>query len=103
MIAPAVVSLIAALVAISFFYAINASESVDTLLSWSCQWRNVVMNNRPHFGTLCRQSRAAVYLSIVLVPLQVVVLGMAGWQVGVGRVVRGIIGNKASPPPSRGL
>lgn len=81
----------------------NASESIDTLLSWSCQWRNVVMNSRPHFGTLCRQSRAAVDLSTVLVPLQVVVLGIAGWQAGVGRAVRGIIGNKGSPLLSRGL
>ena len=86
-----------------FFYAVNASNTADTLLSWSCQWRNVVMNSRPHFGTLCRQSRAAVDLSIILVPVQVVVLGMAGWQIGLARAVRDILGRKESPTPSRGL
>ena len=102
LLAPAVLSLIAALIAICFFYAVNASETADTLLSWSCQWRNVAMTSRPHFGTLCRQSRAAVNLSIVLVPLQVVVLGVAGWQWGVGRGVRDVLGQIRSPTPLKG-
>ena len=58
------------------------------------------MDSRPHFGTLCRQSRASVDLATVLVPLQVLVLGVAGWQVVMGRAVRGL--GKVSPPGSSG-
>lgn len=62
------------------------------------------MDSRPHFGALCRQSRAGVHLSTVLVPLQVLVVGIAGWQAGVARGVRGGLGvgsRKGSPQPSR--
>ncbi|KAF9871665.1 hypothetical protein CkaCkLH20_10863 [Colletotrichum karsti] len=77
--APAV-GLLAAIVAMSFFYSINASTTVDTLQSWSCRWSDVVMMTRPHFGTLCKQSKAGLYLSILLVPIEAIVLGAGAYQ-----------------------
>jgi len=71
-------SLIATLVATSFFYAINASDTTDTLQSWSCQWSDVVMTQEPHFGRLCKESETALYLTIALLPLEVLVMGLAG-------------------------
>ncbi|KAK5989077.1 hypothetical protein PT974_10575 [Cladobotryum mycophilum] len=75
-----VVGFLAALVAMSLFYAANASTDVDTLQSWACRWEAVPMMVAPHWGTLCKQSQAAVALSVVLVPLEAFILGLAGYQ-----------------------
>lgn len=64
----------------SLFYAVNASITVDTLQSWSCRWRQVNMMQRPHFGTLCSQSRAAVVLAILLVPIELGIAVLAALQ-----------------------
>ncbi len=74
------VGLVGALIALIFFYAINASDSTDSLLSWSCRWNILNMTQRPNFGTLCRESWTGVYLSILLIPVEAVVLAVAGWQ-----------------------
>lgn len=58
----------------------GADEGRDTLESWSCRWQDVFMTARPHFGTLCKQSRAGAYLSVLLIPVEVLALGVAGWQ-----------------------
>jgi hypothetical protein len=71
--------LIAAIVATSFFYSINASDTVDTLQSWSCRWSEVPMSMEPYFGTLCRQSQAGLYMIIALIPLHLITLGLATW------------------------
>ncbi|KAF3770075.1 hypothetical protein M406DRAFT_354244 [Cryphonectria parasitica EP155] len=70
----------AALIAIIFFYAINASTTVDSLLSWTCRWTSVSMSSAPYFGTLCHASWASVVLAVVLVPLEALALCAAGWQ-----------------------
>lgn len=74
------VGFVAAMVAMIFFYVINASTTVDTLQSWSCQWEAVGMNIKPYFGTLCRESKTALYLSVVLVPVEAVILSFASYQ-----------------------
>ncbi|KAJ0316793.1 hypothetical protein COL5a_011416 [Colletotrichum fioriniae] len=74
------VGLVASIIAMSFFYSINASITVDTLQSWSCRWSDVVMMTRPHFGTLCKQSKAGLYLSILLIPIEAIIMGMGGYQ-----------------------
>lgn len=79
------VGLAAALIAIIFFYAVNASEDVDTFLSWTCRWRSVPMDVTPHWGTLCRQSEGGLYLSILLIPVEAAALGLAGYQMKVER------------------
>jgi hypothetical protein len=74
------VGFVAAMVAMIFFYAINASTTVDTLQSWSCQWESVGMTVKPYFGTLCRESKTALYLSVILVPVEAVILSLASYQ-----------------------
>lgn len=77
--APAI-GFIAALVAMSLFYAVNASSTVDSLQSWTCRWTAVPTTAQPHFGALCKQSQAGVILSVLLVPLEAAILGVAGYQ-----------------------
>ncbi|KAI1844091.1 hypothetical protein JX265_009646 [Neoarthrinium moseri] len=70
----------AAMIAMIFFYAVNSSTTVDTLQSWSCQWESVGMDMQPYFGTLCRESKTALYLSVILVPVEAVILSFAAYQ-----------------------
>ncbi|KAF3012175.1 hypothetical protein E8E14_006407 [Neopestalotiopsis sp. 37M] len=70
----------ASMIAMIFFYAVNASTTVDTLQSWSCQWESVEMKVQPYFGTLCHESKTALYLSVILVPVEAIVLSLAGYQ-----------------------
>jgi hypothetical protein len=83
------VGFVASIVSIALFYAINASDSVDSLTSWSCRWQSLSMTQTPHWDTLCRQSYAGLYLSIVLIPVEAVVLALAGWEMKVERHVSG--------------
>ncbi|KAI3337613.1 hypothetical protein HD806DRAFT_44589 [Xylariaceae sp. AK1471] len=83
------IGFVAVLVAISLFYAVNASTTVDTLQSWSCQWGYANMSIQPYFGTLCRQSKTALYLSVVLVPVELITLTVAGVQMGLERKASG--------------
>jgi hypothetical protein len=75
--------MVAAIIAIVFFYVANASETVDTLISWTCSWQLVNMTQNPHFGTMCKQSQAGLYLAIVLIPVEALALALAGWQLKV--------------------
>ncbi|KAK1640499.1 hypothetical protein BDP81DRAFT_458613 [Colletotrichum phormii] len=86
-VAAPLVGLVASIIAMSFFYSINASITVDTLQSWSCRWSNVAMMTRPHFGTLCKQSKAGLYLSILLIPIEAIIVGMGGYQMMLERNV----------------
>lgn len=45
------------------------------------------MMAQPHFGTLCTQSRVGMALSILLVPLEALIVGIAGYQVMLQRQV----------------
>jgi hypothetical protein len=71
---------VAVLFAMIFFYAVNASTTVDTVQSWSCQWSDTSMTMKPYFGTLCRESKTALYLSVILVPVELAVFMLAGYQ-----------------------
>jgi hypothetical protein len=71
---------VAVMVAMIFFYAVNASSTVDTIQSWSCQWGFASMAQKPHFGTLCRESKTALYLTVILVPVELAILTLAGYQ-----------------------
>ncbi|TQV92596.1 hypothetical protein V2A60_009068 [Cordyceps javanica] len=77
--APAV-GLIGALVAMSIFYAVNASTRDDSIQSWSCRWDGVPMDSHPHFGTLCKESKAALTLATLLVPVEALIIGVAGYE-----------------------
>ncbi|KAI2631020.1 hypothetical protein GGR54DRAFT_181889 [Hypoxylon sp. NC1633] len=69
----------AVMISMIFFYAVNSSTTVDTLQSWSCQWGYATMSSKPHFGSLCNQSQTALYLSVILVPVELIVLTVAGY------------------------
>ncbi|OAQ98502.1 hypothetical protein LLEC1_01898 [Akanthomyces lecanii] len=79
-VAAPVIGLIGALVAMSIFYAVNASTKVDTVQSWSCRWDGVSMDMHPHFGALCKESKAALTLATLLVPVEALIIGVAGYE-----------------------
>lgn len=61
------------------------------------------MMSRPHFGTLCKQSRAGLYLSILLVPIEAIVLGAGAYQMvlerNVSRISRVVEAQRKSGSP----
>jgi len=71
------VCLVAGLVGTSFFYGVNSSNTNYSLQAWSCQWSSVDMDIKPHWGQLCKESMAALYLTVMIIPLEVLVLGAA--------------------------
>ncbi|KAI0199946.1 hypothetical protein F4808DRAFT_430882 [Astrocystis sublimbata] len=97
------ISFVASLIAIIFFYAVNASTSADTLQSWSCQWGYAAMQTQPHFGTLCSQSKTALYLAVVLVPVEFMALLAAGAQMVVERKTRAYVPSVDAKPASPAL
>ncbi|KAI2638270.1 hypothetical protein GGS21DRAFT_488981 [Xylaria nigripes] len=85
---------VAVLVAVAFFYAVNASPRIDTLQSWSCQWAYVQMHRQPYFATLCGQSKTAVYLSVILVPVQLMALTVTFTQMDLERKAAGTVSSR---------
>ncbi|KAG0652060.1 hypothetical protein D0Z07_1461 [Hyphodiscus hymeniophilus] len=73
------ICLIAALIGTSFFYGVNASNTVNSLKSWSCQWSDISMNVQPHWGQLCKESKTALYLTVMCIPVEVLVLATTAW------------------------
>ncbi|KAI1143606.1 hypothetical protein F5Y05DRAFT_417911 [Hypoxylon sp. FL0543] len=94
------VSFTAVMISMIFFYAINASTKDDTLQSWSCQWRIATMSAKPHFGTLCDESRTALYLSVVLVPVELIIFTVAGYQSMLERKSVGVMPSRKSGSPT---
>ena len=93
------IALIAAIVAMAYFYTIDTSTTVDTLQSWTCRWKDVYMASPPHFGALCKESQTGLYLSILLIPLEAITLGVAAYQAGLERSINSAVeggGDKAS-------
>jgi uncharacterized membrane protein len=37
------------------------------------------MTTAPYWGTLCKESKVALYLMVMIIPLEVLVLGTAAW------------------------
>jgi len=68
------ICLIAGLVGVSFFYGVNRSNTVYSLQAWTCQWSSVNMSVKPHWGTLCKESKVALYLMVMIIPLEILVL-----------------------------
>lgn len=80
-------SLIGIVAAIGFYYSANGSDAVDTVQSWSCRWAGVPMSTKPHFGTLCKESRIGLSLATLMVPLEVMILAISGFQMTLDRKV----------------
>ncbi|ROT40338.1 hypothetical protein SODALDRAFT_330049 [Sodiomyces alkalinus F11] len=81
-------ALVASLTVMAFFYGVGVSDKADTVQSWSCRWEDRFMTARPHFGTLCRQSLAALYLAALLVPIEAAILTLTAYQAVLERNVR---------------
>lgn len=45
------------------------------------------MSTKPHFGTLCKESRIGLTLATLLVPLEVMILAISGFQVTLDKKV----------------
>lgn len=60
------------------------------------------MTAQPYFGTLCRESKTALYLSIILIPIEAVVLSLAGYQLTLEKKAAGHVEarKRGSPTPS---
>ncbi|KAL2258125.1 hypothetical protein VTK26DRAFT_8688 [Humicola hyalothermophila] len=91
------VGLAAALVAVAFYYAVNASDSADTIVSWTCRWNDIPMSRQPHWRSLCRQSRAGLYLAVVLIPVEAVALGLAAVLLKTERYTERYLGARKTP------
>jgi len=74
------ICLIAGLIATSYFYGVNASSTTYTLHSWSCQWSGIAMDVKPHWNVLCRETTAALYLMVMMIPLEVLVLASVAYS-----------------------
>ncbi|OTA61881.1 hypothetical protein K449DRAFT_382529 [Hypoxylon sp. EC38] len=94
------VSFTAVMISMIFFYAVNTSTADDTLQSWSCQWKIATMSAKPHFGTLCDESRTALYLSVILVPVELIVFTIAGYQSILERKSIGVMPSRKSGSPT---
>jgi len=92
-----VVGLTAAIISTAFFYIVNHSDVVDSLQSWSCRWAGVGMNSQPHFGTLCSESKVSLYLSILMIPLETIILAVAAWGVVAEKKTVVMMDRKGSP------
>ncbi|KAI5917961.1 hypothetical protein F4810DRAFT_694342 [Camillea tinctor] len=94
------VGFVAVMISMVFFYAVNASITADTVQSWSCRWGYTSMDRRPYFGTLCKESQTALYLSVVLVPIELIILTVAGYQMTMERKASKLIPtiHKSSSP-----
>jgi len=79
-IAGPLIGFIVSFIAMAFFYGVNASDDVETFQSWTCRWQGVAMRTEPHFGTLCKESRAGLGLAVAIVPLEAVIVGLAAYQ-----------------------
>jgi hypothetical protein len=55
------------------------------------------MSSAPHWGALCKESKAALYLTIVIIPLEVLILGFSLWVSSAERKQLVIRERKGSP------
>jgi hypothetical protein len=91
------IGLTGALIAVVFYYVVNASEVADTFLSWTCRWKDVPMSQAPHWDTLCQQSHAGLYLAILLIPVEVAALGLAAFQMKTEKYTDRYLGARKTP------
>jgi len=94
--------LIAGLVGTSFFYGVNNSDTNFSLHGWSCQWSSVDMVVQPKWRSLCKESRTALYLTVMMIPLQAIVLGMSVVESSLHKKKTTVVEHerKDSPAPS---
>jgi len=79
-----IAGLITSVVATALQYHINTSSTSSTLQSWSCQWKSVAITS-PNFNMICKETRLSLYLTVLMIPLEVAVLGLAAARIVVGK------------------
>jgi len=55
------------------------------------------MDTKPHWGTLCKESKASLYLTVMLIPLEILVLGAAFFTIVAKRKQVVVHERKGSP------
>jgi len=95
-----IICLIAGIIGTSFFYGVNASTTEFSLQAWSCQWANINMSTEPSFKMLCRESEAALYLTVMIIPLEVLVLGTVAVNFLAAKKQPVVLDRKGSPTMS---
>ncbi|KAH7041310.1 uncharacterized protein B0I36DRAFT_358493 [Microdochium trichocladiopsis] len=88
-------------VAVVLFYSVNASTTTDTVHSWSCQWDYTPMSTKPYFDSVCKESKTALYLSIILIPVEAAALGLGLYRMLLER--KALQSNPASKSSSPSL
>ena len=79
------VAFVAAVISVSFFYTVHGSSTNESFQSWTCRWKSVPMMTQPKFGALCREHQAGVVLAVLLVPVELLILGVAAYQTVQGK------------------
>ncbi|KAI6779568.1 uncharacterized protein J7T54_002836 [Emericellopsis cladophorae] len=74
---PSLLALLAVLVAVGLSYHLNAAN--PTVHNWTCRWRQVPMQQRPHWGTLCKQGEVGLALMVTLIPVEVMLTGVCAY------------------------
>jgi len=92
-----IVILVGGLIGTSFFYGVNASDTVNSLKSWSCQWESIDMTIKPHWSTLCKESKVGLYLTVMMIPLGFVILGVSTMTVFAAKKMSASTERKGSP------
>ena len=58
------------------------------------------MDVQPHWSTLCKESKVALYLAVMLIPVQVLVLGTVAWGAMAEKRQLVVVERKGSPAMS---
>ena len=58
------------------------------------------MTTAPYWSTLCKESKVALYLMVMIIPLEVLVLGTAAWGAFVEKQQFAVHERKGSPAMS---
>jgi len=70
----AMIALGVTIIAVGIFYNADRSDTTWTYKSWSCQWKDAAMSSAPHWNTMCTENKAALYLTILLLPVELLSL-----------------------------
>lgn len=92
--------LVGGLIGTAFYYGVNRSNTVFSLQAWSCQWSHVPMGSSPHWGALCKESKAALYLTVAIIPLEILILGFSLYVSSIERKQLIVRERKGSPAMS---
>ncbi|KAI9701176.1 MAG: hypothetical protein M1836_001845 [Candelina mexicana] len=64
---------------VAYFNALDGKRERDTLLSWTCQWSEVVKSAPADFGRICIESKFSLDMVVLLIIFDVLTLGLAAW------------------------